>query len=100
MNYDNLSGMGEKHIEKQLTRSLKALANERRLAILRFLKKTKEAGVGDIASEIKLSFKATSKHLSVLAGAGVIDRQQRSKEVFYFLSLSMPEPARRIMLLL
>ena len=88
--------MNERQPVRVLARTLKALANERRLAIVRFLKKIKEAGVGDIAEEINLSFKATSKHLGILTNAGIIDRQQRSKEVFYFLSSTMPESARRV----
>ena len=64
---------------RELERILKALANRRRLAILKYLKKTHEATVGEIAGEIKLSFKSTSKHLCVLAGADIIERDQRSK---------------------
>jgi len=49
---------------KQLTRELKALANERRLQILAFIKKEKQPTVGDIAYHLHLSFAATSRHLS------------------------------------
>ncbi len=86
--------------EKDLERSLKALANRRRLSIVRFLKKRKEAGVGDIASEIRLSFKSTSRHLSVLAAANILDREQRSKVVFYRLAPDMSEAAHRVITLL
>lgn len=48
---------------KEYERILKALANRRRLAILRHIRREKEARVGDIASAIRLSFKATSRHL-------------------------------------
>ncbi len=79
---------------------MKALANRRRLAILRFLKTGKEASVGDIAEEIKLSFKATSKHLGVLSAAGIVDREQRSLQMFYRLSSDISLPARSIVSLL
>ena len=79
---------------------MKALANRRRLAILRFLKTKKEASVGDIAEEIKLSFKATSKHLGVLSAASIVDREQRSLLMFYCFSLDLPLPARSIISLL
>lgn len=75
---------------------MKALANRRRLAILRFLKIKKEASVGDIAEEIKLSFKATSKHLGVLSAASIVDREQRSLQMFYCLSSDLSLPARSI----
>ena len=81
---------------KDLEKIMKALANKRRLAILRYLKKNREASVGDIAYEIKLSFKATSKHLNILAGAGILDKEQRSLVVFYRLSNTKPAAARSI----
>ena len=71
---------------KEFENILKALANRRRLAILKFLKKHKEASVGEIADEINLSFKATSKHLNILARAGLLDKDQRSLTVYYQLS--------------
>ncbi len=76
---------------KELERILKALANKRRLAIIKYLKKTKEATVGDIAEEIKLSFKATSKHLGVLANVDIVEKEQRSLQMWYSLS-SAPHP--------
>lgn len=86
--------------EKELERIMKALANRRRLAILRFLKTEKDASVGDIAEEIRLSFKATSKHLSILFAADIVDREQRSLQMFYRLSHGLPAPARPIISLL
>lgn len=85
--------------EKEFERVLKALANRRRIAILKYLKKSKEASVGNIAEEIRLSFKATSRHLCVLSGAGIIDREQRSLSVFYRLAPDMSETARRVIAL-
>ena len=86
--------------EKELERSLKALANKRRLAILRFIRKEKEMSVGDIADEIKLSFNATSKHLGILASANILEKEQRSLQVFYKISDDLPEIVRRIISLL
>lgn len=86
----------ERMSEKDLERIMKALANRRRLAILRFLKKGGRASVGDIAEEIRLSFKATSKHLGILSGAGIVDREQQSLQMFYHLSPDLPAPARLI----
>ena len=86
--------------EKELERSLKALANKRRLIIIRFIKKEKEMSVGDIADEIKLSFNATSKHLGILASANILEKEQRSLQVFYKISDDLPEIVRRIISLL
>lgn len=71
---------------KEIERILKVLANRRRLAIIQYLRKNKEAKVGDIADEIKLSFKATSKHLGLLLNADIVEREQRSLQMWYTLS--------------
>ncbi|MBI2098806.1 winged helix-turn-helix transcriptional regulator [Candidatus Uhrbacteria bacterium] len=71
-----------KHLEKQL----KALANRRRLAIIKFLKDTGESPVTDIAEHIKLSVRSTSKHIAILAAQDVLDREQRGVLVYYRLA--------------
>ena len=85
---------------KDLERILKAFANKRRLTILQYLKKNGEASVADIAEEIRLSFKATSKHLSVLAGVDIVDKEQRSVQMFYKILSQQKPPAKRIIDLL
>ena len=45
--------------EKEIERILKALANRRRLAIVRYLRRTREATVGDIANEISVAVRCT-----------------------------------------
>lgn len=72
-----------------MERVLKALANKRRIMILRYLREKKEAKVGDIAGKIKLSFKATSKHLGVLYSAELVERQQKSLEMYYRLTKTL-----------
>lgn len=85
---------------KDLEKILKALANRRRLAILKYLKNRREASVGDIADHIDLSFKATSKHLSVLFAADIIERDQRSLQMFYRLASPQKSAARHVISLL
>ena len=65
---------------------LKALANRRRLEILKYIKVRKEANVGEIAKHIKLSFKSTSRHLAILLGADILEKDQRNVLVFYCLA--------------
>jgi len=72
--------------EKELEKILKALANKRRIAILKYLRRADRASVGDIAREIKLSFRATSKHLSVLFSADILEKEQSGLTVCYFIS--------------
>ncbi len=70
---------------------LKAVANRRRLAILKFLKNQRDAAVGEIAHQIRLSFKATSKHLNILANADLLEKDQRGLAVYYELSPKQPQ---------
>jgi DNA-binding transcriptional ArsR family regulator len=86
--------------ERELEKQLKALANRRRLAILKYLKSKREAPVGDIAHEINLSFKSTSKHLAVLAALDIVERDQRSLQMFYHLTSTHPAAVRHILSLL
>jgi DNA-binding transcriptional ArsR family regulator len=71
---------------KETEKLLKALANQRRLAILKFLNNKARASVGDVADEIKLSFKSTSKHLGILRAVGIIDREQVNLQMYYSLN--------------
>ena len=77
---------------------LKAFANRRRLAILKLLKTEKELVVDAIAKKIRLSFKSTSHHLRLLTALDILERDQRSINVFYRLSKDMPTFARYILL--
>ena len=74
---------------KKLEKILKALANRRRLAIVNILKNVHEAYVGYVAEKIGLSFAATSRHLVIMERAGVLEKTQRDKKVFYRLAEPM-----------
>ena len=73
-------------IEVEMEKILKAAANRRRLAILNCLRGKKELSVGTIAQQIKLSFRSTSKHLSILYISDLLEKEQRSVLMFYRLS--------------
>lgn len=68
--------------DRELEKIYKAVANRRRIAILRYLK-SGNATVGEVAKAIKLSLKSTSRHLQVLAGVGLIVAEQRGLYVHY-----------------
>lgn len=70
---------------KELEKILKTLGNHRRLAIILFLRKNKKARVKEIADAIKISFKATSKHLGQLFYFDIIEREQKGNEMWYSL---------------
>ncbi len=71
---------------KELERQLKALANRRRLGILKHLKYNREDNVSNIAKAIKLSFKSTSHHLRLLSQTDILEKEQKNLFVFYRLT--------------
>jgi DNA-binding transcriptional ArsR family regulator len=92
--------MSETRDVRELERMMKAFANRRRIAIVKYLKVAKEATVGEVAENIRLSFKATSKHLAILAAAGVVERDQRGLQMFYKISGDLAPAARHILSIL
>ena len=81
-------------------RIFKGFANRRRILIILHVAKNHEATVGDVALHIKLSFKATSRHLSVLAAAHILEREQRGLYMYYRLAQDIPSLAHKIIALL
>ena len=64
--------------------------------MVHYLKSHKEATVGEIASHVKLSFSATSRHLSILYNADLVEREQRGLEIYYCLSKLLSKVHRRV----
>lgn len=81
---------------KNIEKILKTLGNRRRLAIIKYLIHEKEANVANISENINLSFKSTSKHLSILKQLDIVDSRQQSLNVFYRLSAVKPALVRDI----
>ncbi|MDO8552715.1 MAG: metalloregulator ArsR/SmtB family transcription factor [bacterium] len=73
----------------EMEKLLKAIANGRRLAILKYLARVKKASVGDISENIKLSFRATSQHLNILKQADILEKKQEGLIVWHTLSVPM-----------
>jgi len=69
-----------------LTKSFKAVANERRVRILRMLLDKREMNVSQISQGINLSFKSTSRHLLRLEDVGLIKRRQDNLWVYYSIN--------------
>ena len=69
----------------------RALANINRLKIIKMLSDNKKMSVGDIANELKISFKATSNNLVMLKNLDVLDAQGVSGHVFYSVNSRMPK---------
>lgn len=82
--------------EKEYEKTLKALANRRRLQIIKYIKNKRTATVTAIAEHLKLSFKSTSKHLAVLFSAGILDKEQKSLSMFYSVAEPLPKIAKHV----
>ena len=81
-------------------RLLKILASQNRLHILLFLQKRKHATVNEIADEIGLKLQGTSKHLRLLALAGMVKTKKRGLFVTYRLSLPQVPLMKQVLQLL
>jgi ArsR family transcriptional regulator len=84
---------------KDVETTCKAFANKRRIAIVQIIRKNKDMCVTDIADEIQLSFRSTSRHLLLLQRAGILDKEQTGPQMFYRLSPHLSEPAKKIIAL-
>jgi DNA-binding transcriptional ArsR family regulator len=72
----------------QMEKILKVAANRRRLKILKYLNNHRKASVGELAGQIKLSFRSTSRHL--------VETEQSRLSVFYSLSSFAPKIIEQI----
>ncbi|OGY64431.1 MAG: hypothetical protein A3I89_03295 [Candidatus Harrisonbacteria bacterium RIFCSPLOWO2_02_FULL_41_11] len=79
---------------KELEKLFKTLGNKRRLRIIKLLLNDGEITVSDVASIIKLSLKATSKHLLNLFNAEIVEKEQRSKNVYYKIPKHLNQPIK------
>lgn len=75
---------------RELTRCLKALANERRMRILQELLAGAPLDAGALAQRIHLSYKSTAKHLAQLERCDFLQRTRMGVEVFYRVDRSHP----------
>ena len=67
---------------KRLSQVFKALANERRMNIIKFVYK-KPLPVGEISKKLKLSLKSVSKHLQKMEREGLVEKHHEGKFVYY-----------------
>jgi len=67
---------------KTLSRVFKALANHKRMEIIKLISK-KPMPVIDISDRLKMSFKTASFHLTKLEREGIVENEKQGKFVFY-----------------
>ena len=81
---------------KNFEKILKALANHRRLQALKFIKTNKQASVTNISEHLHLSFKSTSKHLAVLLGANIVEKEQKDLTMLYSIAVPLSKMAKNV----
>jgi len=86
--------------ERELEKILKALANKRRIAILKLLKSKGPLAVNQIAREIKLSLTSTSKHLIILEKSDILEKEQVSLSMIYNFTQSKHPVVKKLLELL
>lgn len=85
---------------KRWTTVFKALANVNRLKIIKMLGSGKSMFVTDIAAELKISVKSTSKHLIQLANLEVLESKGTAGHVFYTLNSNAPRDFDQVLKLI
>ncbi|MEK7132957.1 MAG: metalloregulator ArsR/SmtB family transcription factor [Patescibacteria group bacterium] len=76
---------------KRWTVVFRTLSNINRLKIIAMLSDGRKMSVGDIAEDLKISFKGTSNHLAMLKNLDVLEAQGTSGHVFYSVNPHMPK---------
>jgi len=71
-----------KRAQQQATLAFKALAEPRRVEILRLLRAGPRA-VGEIADEVEVTQQAASQHLAVLGKAGLVEARREGTKHLY-----------------
>ncbi len=85
---------------KKLEKLFKVFGNVSRLKILAYLRSHPDSSVETIAEAVRCSYKATSKHLGILYGVGLVEREQARYEMLYKLSISATGPEQALMRLI
>ncbi|MFY9462010.1 MAG: metalloregulator ArsR/SmtB family transcription factor [Candidatus Sungiibacteriota bacterium] len=75
---------------KRWTQIFKALSNINRVRIVKMLSGRGQMSVSEIAEELDISPKATSKHLIILHNLDVLSNKGRHNRVEYWLNPALP----------
>lgn len=76
----------------------RTLSNVNRLKIIDILSRGNKMNVGDIASQLRISFNATSNNLIILKNLDILESQGTAGRVFYSVNPKMPKDFHKILL--
>ena len=81
---------------KRWTQIFKALANINRLKVIELLADRPRMTVTQIAHELDISFRGTSRHLILLHGLDILTSQGKDGHVYYSLNRSLPPDIKKV----
>lgn len=74
-----------------------ALSNQNRLKILKFLDQKNPMSVTELADELAISFKNTSRNLRILLNLNLVEYEGRQDRVYYSISSYLSEEVKSIL---
>ena len=77
-------------MNKRWVNIFKALSNINRIKIIKMLSTGKSFDVSEIAKELGIAVKSTSKHLIILQNLDILENEGKRGHVFYSLSKNPP----------
>ena len=80
---------------KRWTQIFKALSNINRVRIIKILSGNDRMNVSEIANELDISLKATSKHLIILHNLDVLSNKGKDNRVEYWLNPDLPADIKK-----
>lgn len=82
---------------KDWEKIFKALGNVNRLNIIKALHRARVLTVTNVADQLKISFKATSKHLNMLKHLDMLQSEAKYGQVYYSLNPDVRADVRYIL---
>jgi len=82
---------------KQWTTLYRGLGNQNRLRILQLLKQKERLSVTELAKELNITIKNTSRNLSILSNLDLVRFQGERGRVYYFMNVRIPEEIKQIL---
>ena len=89
--------MPSKRDIRQWTTLYRGLGNQNRLRILQLLKERKRLSVSELARELNITIKNTSRNLNILSNLDLVRFQGGQGRVYYFLNSRMPVEISKIL---
>ncbi len=84
-------------MDKRWITIFKTLGNINRIKIIRILFNGKSMTVTKISEELKISLKATSRHLIIMQNLDILESEGKDGFVHYSLSKDIPEDFKKVL---